>query len=62
MGRFIIGMKERPVDPSSSRELTIYVDTLTGVQYLYSWQGNSGGLTVLVDKQGKPLLDAKYAK
>ena len=34
----------------------IWVDTETGVQYLYHAAGNSGGLTVLVDAEGKPLL------
>ena len=34
----------------------IWVDTQTGVQYLYPASGNSGGLTVLVDAEGKPLL------
>ena len=34
----------------------IWMDTQTGVQYLYHASGNSGGLTVLVDAEGKPLL------
>ncbi len=34
----------------------VLVDTETGVQYLYHAAGNSGGLTVLVDAEGKPLL------
>ena len=34
----------------------IWADTQTGVQYLYHTSGNSGGLTVLVDSEGKPLL------
>ena len=34
----------------------IWVDTQTGVEYLYHASGNSGGLTVLVDAEGKPLL------
>lgn len=37
----------------------IWVDTQTGVQYLYHASGNSGGLTVLVDSEGKPLLYRK---
>ena len=32
------------------------MDTQTGVQYLYHSSVNSGGLTVLVDADGKPLL------
>ena len=34
----------------------VWVDTQTGVQYLYHASGNSGGLTVLVDAEGRPLL------
>ena len=37
----------------------IWVDTRTGVQYLYHCAGQSGGLTVLVDAEGKPLLYRK---
>ncbi|RIW31318.1 hypothetical protein D3H55_15185 [Bacillus salacetis] len=34
----------------------IIVDTETGVHYLYSWSGYSGGLTPLLDKDGKPVV------
>ena len=37
----------------------VLVDTQTGVQYLYHASGNSGGMTVLVDAEGKPLLYRK---
>lgn len=37
----------------------IWVDTETGVQYFYHFAGYSGGLTVLVDAGGKPLLFRK---
>ena len=39
----------------------ILTDTETGVQYLFAFSGEAGGLTVLVDRDGKPLLsdDAK---
>ena len=40
----------------------IIVDKETGVQYLLAHWTNVGGLTVLVDKDGKPLLDPRYAK
>lgn len=40
----------------------IIVDTQTGVQYLMAHWTNIGGITVLVDKDGKPLLDPRYAK
>jgi len=37
----------------------IITDTKTGVQYLSVYDGYAGGLTVLVDKDGKPLIEAK---
>lgn len=37
----------------------IWVDTQTGVQYLYHASGYSGGMTVLVGAEGKPLLYRK---
>ena len=45
-----------------SQGTRIIVDKETGVQYLLAWWTNVGGLTVLVDKDGKPLLDKRYAK
>ena len=40
----------------------IIVGKETGVQYLLAHWTNAGGLTVLVDQDGKPLLDPGYAK
>ena len=34
--------------------MEVWVDTETGVNYLYH-RGNAGGLTVLLDKDGKPV-------
>ena len=34
----------------------IFVDKVTGVNYLYVQTGYSGGLTVLVDAQGAPVV------
>ena len=38
----------------------IWVDTVTGVNYLYrsAGAGFAGGLTVLVDPEGKPIVTA----
>lgn len=36
--------------------IEIWVDRETGVNYLYHTTGYSGGLTVLVDKDGKPVV------
>ncbi|AGY75745.1 DUF6440 family protein [Clostridium autoethanogenum] len=34
----------------------IIVDKETGVEYLFSYDGYAGGLTLLVDKDGKPII------
>ena len=34
----------------------IWVDKETGVNYIYRQSGYSGGLTVLVDAEGKPIV------
>ena len=36
--------------------IEIWVDKETGVNYLYRQSGYSGGLTVLVDRDGKPVI------
>ena len=36
--------------------LKIWMDRDTGVNYLYRRNGYSGGITVLVDRDGKPLI------
>lgn len=38
----------------------IWVDRETGVNYLYHASGNSGGLTVLLDAEGKPVITPVY--
>ena len=34
----------------------IWVDTVTGVNYLFHEDGYAGGMTVLLDKEGKPVV------
>lgn len=34
----------------------IWLDTQTGVQYLYHMEGYAGGFTPLLDKDGKPVV------
>ena len=34
----------------------IWVDTETGVNYVWRKDGSAGGLTVLLDKDGKPVV------
>lgn len=36
----------------------IWVDSQTGVNYLFHFSGYAGGLTVLLDREGKPLVSA----
>ena len=40
----------------SENTMQIYVDRKTGVNYLFSACGNDGGLCVLVDRDGKPIV------
>lgn len=37
-------------------EIQIIVDKQTGVNYLYKSEGYGGGLTPLLDSQGKPII------
>lgn len=36
--------------------MEIWVDKETGVNYLYRQSGYAGGMTVLLDKDGKPIV------
>ena len=36
--------------------MAIYVDKKTGVNYLFSSCGNAGGLTVLLNRDGTPVV------
>lgn len=36
--------------------LEIWVDVETGVNYVFRTSGNAGGLTPLLDKEGKPVI------
>ncbi len=36
--------------------MEIWVDKETGVNYLYRQNGYSGGMTVMLDKDGKPVI------
>ena len=38
--------------------MEIWVDTQTGVNYLFRTSGYSSGLTPLLDRDGKPVLSA----
>lgn len=38
----------------------IWIDKETGVNYLYRQNGNAGGLTPLLDREGKPVVSTIY--
>ncbi len=40
----------------------IWVDRETGVNYLFTASGYAGGLTVLLDKDGQPVISKEYCK
>ena len=50
--RFVISSREGQMEG-----VKIITDSQTGVQYLFAFEGYAGGLTVLLDKDGKPLVD-----
>lgn len=37
----------------------IWLDTETGVNYFYHFSGYSGGLTPLLDREGKPVVSSR---
>ena len=41
---------------------TILVDKETGVNYLFTSSGYAGGLTVLLDREGNPVITPIYDK
>ncbi len=40
--------------------IEIWVDKDTGVNYLFAFNGYAGGLTLLVDREGKPIITSIY--
>lgn len=40
----------------SDSRMEIYVDRKTGVNYLFAASGYAGGLCVMVDRDGKPIV------
>lgn len=41
-----------------SSSTQIWVDKVTGVNYIYHSDGYSGGLTALLDRDGKPVISS----
>ena len=53
---------ERVYKQGGLTESEIWVDTETGVQYLFHASGYAGGMCVLADAEGKPILYRKPVK
>ncbi len=51
--RFIVTSRESEF---TSGTKTVLVDKQTGVNYLFVASGYAGGLTVLVDRDGRPIV------
>ena len=47
---------EKTYTQGVSSVVEIWVDKETGVNYLYCYGGYGGGLTPLLDKDGKPII------
>ena len=41
--------------------MELWVDSVTGVNYLFHFVGNSGGLTVLLDRDGRPVVSTRHS-
>jgi hypothetical protein len=54
--RFLL-VEQETMSVFADRHISVLCDTKTGVQYLYVANGFGGGLTVLVDKEGKPVIN-----
>lgn len=50
-GRFQVIYKEGTFSGSK-----IIIDKKTGVNYLFCWDGQAGGVTPLLDGEGKPII------
>jgi hypothetical protein len=51
---------ERIYTQGAMRLIEVWVDKKTGVNYLFQSYGNSGGLTPLLDADGKPVVTPEY--
>lgn len=56
--RFQTEFKESDI----ATESRVIVDSQTGVQYLFFFNGGAGGMTLLVDTEGRPLLSPTYMR
>ena len=54
--RFVVGYNQE----SFATGTKILIDKKTGVNYLYHQSGSSGGLTPLLDRDGKPVITTVF--
>ena len=47
-------------ESSVFQETSVWVDRETGVNYLWHTSGSGGGLTPLLDREGKPIITAVF--
>ena len=40
--------------------IEIWIDTMRGVNYVFHRDGNAGGLTPLLDEEGKPVVSRHF--
>ena len=50
------------VNGLATRQIMIFVDKVTGVNYVFCHDGYAGGLTPLLDKDGKPVVTLNEVK
>ena len=53
---------ERIYKQGTMRVTEVWVDRLTGVNYIFHIDGYAGGLTPLLDKDGKPVVTPEYTR
>lgn len=49
---------EKVYSQGSMNGTEIWVDKVTGVNYLFHYSGYAGGLTPLLDREGKPVISS----
>ena len=47
---------EKTYSQGALNVIEIWVDRQTGVNYVFHCSGNAGGMTVLLDRNGKPVI------
>jgi hypothetical protein len=53
---------ERIYQQGAVTTMEIWVDKATGMHYLFHQSGNAGGMTPLLDKDGKPVISDDYQR